>query len=112
MGPTCLGNISKDWSVDNAKRTGYVYEFSVDYEAIAVGDIKNISIWWRKWYSVNVSSVIKKIFIVQKINHTCIKYTSCFATYKMGKIRQINIKNWTYYFAMTLLISKILMQGC
>ena len=44
VGPTCLGNISKDWSVDNAKRTGYVYEFSVDYEAIAVGDIKNISI--------------------------------------------------------------------
>ena len=30
----CLGNISKDWSVDNRKRTGlngYVYEFSVDY---------------------------------------------------------------------------------
>ena len=66
----------------------------------------------EKWYSVNISSVIKKVFIVQKINHTCIKYTSCFATYKMGKIRQINIKNWTYYFTMTLLISKILMQGC
>ena len=31
--PLCLGNISKDWSVDNMKRTGineYVYEFSVD----------------------------------------------------------------------------------
>ena len=42
MGPICLGNISKDWSVDNVKRTGYVYDFSVDYEAIAVGDIKNI----------------------------------------------------------------------
>ena len=41
----CLGNISKDWSVDNMKRTGftgYVYDFSVDYEAIAVDDIKNI----------------------------------------------------------------------
>ena len=35
----CLGNISKEWSVDNMKRTGlngYVYEFSVDYDAIAV----------------------------------------------------------------------------
>ena len=43
-GPTCLGNISKDWSVDNMKRTGftgYVYDFSGDYEAIAVDDIKN-----------------------------------------------------------------------
>ena len=45
VGPICLGNISKDWSVDDMKRTGftgYVYEFSVEYEAIAVDDIKNI----------------------------------------------------------------------
>ena len=30
----CLGNISKDWSVNNMKKTGlngYVYEFIVDY---------------------------------------------------------------------------------
>ena len=43
--PLCLGNISKDWSVDNMKKTGftgYVYDFSVDYEAVAVDDIKNI----------------------------------------------------------------------
>ena len=43
--PLCLGNISKDWSVDNMKKTGftgYVYDFSVDYEAIAVDDIENI----------------------------------------------------------------------
>ena len=33
--PLCLGNISKDWSVNNMKKTGlngYVYEFCVDYE--------------------------------------------------------------------------------
>ena len=45
VGPICLGNISKDWSVDNMKKTGftgYVYDFSVDYEAIAVDNIKNI----------------------------------------------------------------------
>ena len=32
--PLCLGNISKDWSVGNMKRTGftgYVYDFSIDY---------------------------------------------------------------------------------
>ena len=41
----CLGNISKDWSIDNMKRTGftgYVYGFSVDYEVTDVDDIKNI----------------------------------------------------------------------
>ena len=43
--PLCLGNISKGWSVDNMKRTGfngYVYDFSVDYDAIAVDDILDI----------------------------------------------------------------------
>ena len=40
-----LGNISKDWSVDNMKKTRlnrYVYDFSVDYNAAAVDDILNI----------------------------------------------------------------------
>ena len=40
--PLCLGNISKNWSVDNMRKTwfnGYVYDFSVDYDAIAVDDI-------------------------------------------------------------------------
>ena len=43
--PLCLGNISKDWSVDNMRKTGlsgYVYDFSVDYDAIAVDDILGI----------------------------------------------------------------------
>ena len=48
----CLGNISKDWSVDNLRKTGfngYVYDFSVDYDAVAVEDILDIlSIWWKK----------------------------------------------------------------
>ena len=41
----CLGSVSKDWSVDNMKKTGlndYVYDFSVDYDAIEVSDILNI----------------------------------------------------------------------
>ena len=45
VGPICLGNISKDWSADNMKRTGftgYVYDFGVDYDPIAVDDIKII----------------------------------------------------------------------
>ena len=33
------------WSVDNIKKTGftgYLYDFSVDYDSVAVNDIKNI----------------------------------------------------------------------
>ena len=40
--PLCLGNVSKDWSVDNMKKTGlneYVYDFSVDYNDTTVDDI-------------------------------------------------------------------------
>ena len=43
--PLCLGNISKDWSVDNMKRTGfngYVYDFSVGYDNIEVNNVKDI----------------------------------------------------------------------
>ena len=41
----CLGNISKDCSVDNTKKrrfTGYVYDFSVAYNAITVDSIKDV----------------------------------------------------------------------
>ena len=43
--PLCLGNISKDWLMDNVKRAGlngYVYDFSVDYDAADADDIKDI----------------------------------------------------------------------
>ena len=43
--PLCLGNISKDWSTDNMKRTGlngYVYDSSLDYDATDVDDMKDI----------------------------------------------------------------------
>ena len=43
--PLCLGNISKNWSVDNMKKTefnGYVYDFSVYYNVTDADDIKDI----------------------------------------------------------------------
>ena len=43
--PLCLRNISKDWSADNMKKTGfngYLYDFSVDYDATDVDDIVDI----------------------------------------------------------------------
>ena len=42
---SCIGKISKYLSVGNVKRTGfniYVYDVSVDYQAIAVDDILDI----------------------------------------------------------------------
>ena len=38
----CLGNISKDWSVDNIKKHGHVYDYSVDYDATDIDDILDI----------------------------------------------------------------------
>ena len=43
----CLGNISKDFSVNNMKKTGLYgtfYEFSVDYGVTSVDNILNIHI--------------------------------------------------------------------
>ena len=58
--PLCLGNISKDWSIGNMKKTGltgYVYDFSADYNAVTVDDIKDIHkyLMKKKWYCVNKS---------------------------------------------------------
>ena len=53
--PLCLGNISKDWSVDNMKDTrlnGYVYDFSVDYNATDVDDIKDIHKYLMKKHNI------------------------------------------------------------
>ena len=47
----CLGNISKDWSVDNMRKTrlkGYVYDFSVDYDAIVIADTLYIHKYLKK----------------------------------------------------------------
>ena len=59
--PLCLGNISKDWSL-NMKKTGfngYVYEFSVDYDATDVDDIVDI----HKYLMKKNNSVNEDIWI-------------------------------------------------
>ena len=66
--PLCLGNISKDFSVDIMKKiglNGYVYDFSVDYGAIAVDDILNIQKYlMEKNNIVKMRRFIKKAFAV------------------------------------------------
>ena len=47
----CLGNLSKDWSVDNMKTTGfkvYVYDFCVDFDATDVDDVTDIQNYLMK----------------------------------------------------------------
>ena len=67
--PLCLGNISKDFSVDNMKKTGlngYVHDFSVDYDAIAVDDILDIHIFnGKKWHSIKCLDLLKRCFLQQ-----------------------------------------------
>ena len=43
--PLCLGNVSKDFSVDYMRKTrlyGYVCDFSVEYDSIDVEDVLDI----------------------------------------------------------------------
>ena len=71
--PLCLGNISKDRSVGNMKKTGlkgYVYDFSVDYDAIAVSDILDI----RKYLMRKMTQYkmfIKKCFFTAMMFFGC-----------------------------------------
>ena len=62
----CLGNISKDFSVDNMKKTGlngYVHDFSADYDAIAVDDILDIHKYlMKKWHNIKFLGLFKNVF--------------------------------------------------
>ena len=68
--PLCLGNISKDWSTDNMKKTGfngYVYDFSVDYDATDIDDIKDIHKYLMKKNNIvqmKIFRFVKKVFFV------------------------------------------------
>ena len=60
--PFCLGNISKVWSVDNMKKTGfngYLYDFSVGCDATDVDDILVI----YKYLMKKNNSVNKDVWI-------------------------------------------------
>ena len=49
--PLCLGNISNNFSVDNMKKTGlygYIYGFSVGYDARTADDILDIEKYLMK----------------------------------------------------------------
>ena len=57
--PLCLGNISKNWSADNMKKTGlsgFVDEFNVDYRVVNQLEItKNMAIihrYFMRKYSI------------------------------------------------------------
>ena len=66
--PLCLGNISKDWLIDNINRTGftgYVYDFSVDYDPISVSDIKDIH-----KYLMKKNNMVWTHYNNKNINHT------------------------------------------
>ena len=50
---------------------GYVYDFSVDYDSIAVNDIRNIHKYlMKKNDNMNTSSIIKKMFLYMTVYQT------------------------------------------
>ena len=101
--PLCLGNISKDWSVDNMRKTRinrYVYDLSVDYDAITLIILKIfISIWWRKIMSYKMFRFIKKCFFIGSLFLSSLVSTSPLSCISMNnqarKVRPeiINVKS-------------------
>ena len=66
--PLCLGNASKDnMKVDNMKKTGlngYIYDFSVGYDAIADEDILDIHRYlMKKRYNIKCLDLLKKCLL-------------------------------------------------
>ena len=66
--------------------SGYVYDFSVDYDTTDIDDIKDIHQY-----------LIRKNNIVQYVR-TCLKDTSCKATYKMFRfIKKVFFQDSQFY---------------
>ena len=66
--------------------SGYVYDFSVDYDTTDIDDIKDIHQY-----------LIRKNNIVQYVR-TCLKDTSCKATYKMFRfIKKVFFQDSKFY---------------
>ena len=67
--PLCLVNVSKDFSVDNMKKTGFngfVYDLTVDYDAIAADDILDMHNYLMEKNNINkVFGFIKNVFLQQ-----------------------------------------------
>ena len=71
--PLCLGNISNYFSVDNMKKivlNGYIYDFSVNYDGIAVADILNIHKYLMKKHDI-------KCLDFEKVFFTATTFFSC-----------------------------------
>ena len=63
--PWCLGNISKDWSIGMKKAgfSGFVYNFSVDYDAIAVDILDIHNYLMKKNDREKCLGLLKSVFI-------------------------------------------------
>ena len=51
-----LGNISDDWAAANAQKTGFwgeIYDFTVDYTSINIGDTYNVHRYLMKKHNIN-----------------------------------------------------------
>ena len=60
--PLCLGNIAKDWTVDNIKKTGlkgYAFYFSFDYNAIAAANILDIHKYLTKNFDCSLKHILE-----------------------------------------------------
>ena len=88
--PLCLGNISKDWSVDNIKKTGlngYVYGFSVDYAVITVDDILDIHNYLMK---KKMTQYIKMCGFIKKCFFPGLAFLSTLASVNMFSCVSVN----------------------
>ena len=88
--PLCLGNISKDWWVDNIKKTGlngYVYGFSVDYAVITVDDILDIHNYLMK---KKMTQYIKMCGFIKKCFFPGLAFLSTLASVNMFSCVSVN----------------------
>ena len=110
--PLCLGNIAKDWTVDNIKKTGlkdYVFDFSFDYNAIAAANILDI----YKHLTKNFDCSLKHILELDSMALHLIYYNQKTSLLKLIFALQIWVFYAFYYILCFLFYASTMMLfGC
>ena len=87
----CLGNISKEFSASNIKKTGfnnYIYDVSLDYDSIDVDDILDI----HKYLTKRMTQCNKLFGFVKRVFVSAMMFFGC-SLYSVNTLECVSINN-------------------
>ena len=109
--PLYLGNISKDFSEDNMKKTrfyGHFQDFNIDYDAIAFNDILDIHKYLIKNHDIKCLGLLKSVYCgnwIYQIKHSK-SIEMCFNEFKVRPVLMNINSDEPSFYPYSILVNK------